>query len=256
MMKNGELILIGQFAQKANVSIRTLQYYDKIGLLKPSLMDERGRRLYQDSDLVLLHQITTLKSLGMTLDEIKNRVMPVQSSEDVKHILKHQQQLLKEQISKAQKILQSIDLIADEIETSNIVDWTKYANMMSLVQANNDYYWMSHYLDQELMDKIAKVHIDDTEHAADWLKSCLEKAILLDESGASPKDDEAQALVSVWWSYITQYSNGNKDFMQKLFDFYSGDAQWPAEFGEIQRRSQPFMEEAIQYYLTQKGVGI
>ncbi|MGL4337086.1 MAG: MerR family transcriptional regulator [Turicibacter sp.] len=255
-MNEVEHILIGQFAKKANVSIRTLQYYDKIGLLKPSLIDERGRRVYQKSDLVLLHQIMTLKTLGLTLDEIKSHVMPVQNSNDVLLILNHQQNILKEQISKAQKVLQSIDLIKEEIDCSQVVDWSKYANMMALIQENNDYYWMSHYLDSDMMEKISKVHqADESQHlAADWLKHCLEKAIELDEAKVSPTSEKAQELANVWWSYVNQYTNGNQELMQKLFDFYSGDAVWPDEFGEIQRRSQSFMQKAIEYYLNQKGL--
>ena len=40
----------GEFAKKANVSIRTIRYYDKQGLLKPAGMSEAGYRLYTDSD--------------------------------------------------------------------------------------------------------------------------------------------------------------------------------------------------------------
>lgn len=46
------------------VTIRTLQYCDKEGLLSPSEESEGDRRLYTDKDLVMLHQILSLKSLG------------------------------------------------------------------------------------------------------------------------------------------------------------------------------------------------
>ncbi len=61
----------GQFAQKAAVSVRTLQYYDKVGLLSPSLYTEAGYRLYTDEDLSSLQQILALKFLGFSLEEIK-----------------------------------------------------------------------------------------------------------------------------------------------------------------------------------------
>ena len=46
---------VGELAKKMGVTIRTLQYYDKEGLLSPSAESEGGRRLYTDKDLVLLH---------------------------------------------------------------------------------------------------------------------------------------------------------------------------------------------------------
>lgn len=57
---------VGELAKKMNVTVRTLQYYDKEGVLSPSAESEGGRRLYTDKDLVLLHQILSLKSLGFS----------------------------------------------------------------------------------------------------------------------------------------------------------------------------------------------
>ena len=48
---------VGEAAKKIGVTVRTLQYYDKKGLLSPSAESEGGRRLYTDKDLVTLHQI-------------------------------------------------------------------------------------------------------------------------------------------------------------------------------------------------------
>ena len=48
---------VGQLAKKMGVTVRTLQYYDKEGVLSPSAESEGGRRLYTDKDIVLLHQI-------------------------------------------------------------------------------------------------------------------------------------------------------------------------------------------------------
>lgn len=62
---------IGEVAKKMNVTVRTLQYYDREGLLSPSAISEGGRRLYTDKDIVTLHQILSLKHLGFTLNDIK-----------------------------------------------------------------------------------------------------------------------------------------------------------------------------------------
>ena len=57
---------VGEVAKKMNVSVRTLQYYDKEGLLVPSAESEGGRRLYTDKDMIQLHQILSLKHLGFS----------------------------------------------------------------------------------------------------------------------------------------------------------------------------------------------
>lgn len=60
----------GEFAKMANLSIRTIRYYDKIGLLKPSLIADNGYRLYTDKDFIKLQKILSLKYLGFSLDDI------------------------------------------------------------------------------------------------------------------------------------------------------------------------------------------
>ena len=62
---------ISQVAELTGVSTRTLQYYDEIGLLKPSELTESGYRLYDDEALQKLQQILFFKELGFKLKEIK-----------------------------------------------------------------------------------------------------------------------------------------------------------------------------------------
>ena len=56
-------IFVGELAKKTGVTVRTLQYYDRVGLLKPTL-SEGGRRMYSRDDILKLQQILFLKSLG------------------------------------------------------------------------------------------------------------------------------------------------------------------------------------------------
>ncbi|MCW3053630.1 MAG: MerR family transcriptional regulator, partial [Chthonomonadales bacterium] len=62
---------IGEFAGRAGVTVRTLRFYDKVGLLAPSAMTEAGYRLYAEQDLSTLQHILALKFLGFSLVEIK-----------------------------------------------------------------------------------------------------------------------------------------------------------------------------------------
>ncbi len=64
----------GQAAKIMGVTVRTIQYYDTKKLLVPSAVSEGGRRLYTHRDLIKLHQILSLKSLGFSLDDIRERL--------------------------------------------------------------------------------------------------------------------------------------------------------------------------------------
>ena len=54
----------------AGVTLRTIRYYDKIGLLKPSHILDNGYRQYCNKDLITLQKILALKELGFSLEEI------------------------------------------------------------------------------------------------------------------------------------------------------------------------------------------
>lgn len=62
---------VGQVSELAGVSIRTLHYYDRIGLLCPSSRTDAGYRLYSDEDLRRLQQILLFRELEFSLEDIR-----------------------------------------------------------------------------------------------------------------------------------------------------------------------------------------
>ena len=71
-IKEERLYKIGMFSKMNHVTLKTLRYYDTIGLLKPSYIDDtNGYRYYTSKQLPILHQILALREAGFTLDEIK-----------------------------------------------------------------------------------------------------------------------------------------------------------------------------------------
>ena len=92
--KNGAIpqgyMTVGELAKTMKTTVRTLQYYDKEGLLKPSSESEGGRRLYKHNDIFKLHQIQSMKFLGFSLKEIKDRLVTPYSKPDVASALTEQ----------------------------------------------------------------------------------------------------------------------------------------------------------------------
>ena len=74
---------VGEVAKKMGVTSVLWQYYDKEGLLSPTAESEGGRRLYTDKDLITLHQIISLKSLGFSLNDIKERLISLETPANV-----------------------------------------------------------------------------------------------------------------------------------------------------------------------------
>ena len=86
------MMTVNEVSKLAGVSIRTLQYYDSIGLLKPAEYTESGYRLYDDAAMERLQQILLFRELEFPLKEIKEIV--TRPDFDKKKALEQQIELL------------------------------------------------------------------------------------------------------------------------------------------------------------------
>lgn len=121
----------GEFAKMANVSQRTIRYYDKIGLLKPSFIMENGYRQYSEKDFIKLQKIIALKHLGFSIEDIFPMVNNDQKLEDS---LRLQISLINSRIANLQILKDALQTTTKQIE-NNSFDWK---NLISLVQMTND----------------------------------------------------------------------------------------------------------------------
>ncbi len=75
-----ELIKVGDLARATNRTVRTLRYYEELGLLRPARRSEGGFRLYAPQDTRRVEMITELQELGLSLEKIASIVRSWQSS--------------------------------------------------------------------------------------------------------------------------------------------------------------------------------
>lgn len=122
----------GEFAKKANVSIRTIRYYDKQDLLKPAGMSESGYRLYTDSDFARLQKILSLKYLGFSLDEIRFITVNDKDSNYVKESLQLQQGLVKKQLEHWKLVEQTLADTLELVQDDSRIDWNRILHLIHI----------------------------------------------------------------------------------------------------------------------------
>jgi len=105
----------GEIAKICDVTVRTIQFYDTKQILIPSELTAGGRRLYSDLDLERLKLICLLKSLGLSLDAIKEILKSENQTKILKTLLIEQSKQISLELSKKQKQLSTIDLIIENI---------------------------------------------------------------------------------------------------------------------------------------------
>ena len=131
---------VGEVAKKMGVTVRALQYYDREKILTPSCFSEGGRRLYSDKDIVELHQILALKSLGFSFDEIKKRTVTINTPQKAIDALTEQSKAIQTQIDALSQSLREIEVLKEEIKQIQTVDFAKYADIIVNLQMGNKYY--------------------------------------------------------------------------------------------------------------------
>lgn len=145
---------VGEMAKKMGTTVRTLQYYDKEKILCPSAESEGGRRLYTDKDLVKLHQIMSLKSIGFSLDDIRKNMTSFNTPDDVAKALSQQAEDIKRKIEALSNSLDDIERLREEVLQMQSVDFKKYADIIVNLQMKNNYYSLIKRFDEKTLDHI------------------------------------------------------------------------------------------------------
>lgn len=156
----------GQFARLANVSERTIRYYDKIGLLKPSFVMENGYRQYSDLDLLKLQKILSLKHLGFSIEEIFPMVM---DNTNIKESFELQIDLIEDKISH----LQSLKDALKRASNSSNLSWNM---ILSLVQlSNEETNIIEQYKNAKNLNDRIRLHEKYSTNSQGWFNWLFEK---------------------------------------------------------------------------------
>ena len=127
----GEFYTSGEFARKANVTIRTIRFYDKQGILKPSRVSDSGYRLYTDEDFGRLQKILSLKYLGFSLEEIMAMTIN-DDAEDIVYSLELQKDLIRKKIRHLEMMERTLDDTFQIVKSSGVIDWNRILNLIHI----------------------------------------------------------------------------------------------------------------------------
>lgn len=158
MTKKIDYLTTGQLAKSTGITVRTLRYYDQIGLLIPQDYGTGSTRLYTKDDIIRLQRIQVLKYLGLSLQEIQDILnTDTQSKGEIRHSLQAQLDVIYQKIAHMvhvvraiQKIMElttngthefDIDQLVDVIQTIQMEqNWGEQYRTASLLQSRINLY--------------------------------------------------------------------------------------------------------------------
>ncbi|MFC5468497.1 methyltransferase domain-containing protein [Cohnella suwonensis] len=141
-MKRGdkEYLTTGQIAKRTGMTIRTLRYYDQIGLLKPSYYNHASVRLYGREDLVRLQKIHALKYIGLNLAEIRQIIHDGAFPEqDLRSSLLMQKEVIRHKMSHMQYVSKAIDEALELLKDTAEADWDSLSDIIQMIHTENNW---------------------------------------------------------------------------------------------------------------------
>ncbi len=244
---------VGETAKKMGATVRTLQYYDKEGLLSPSAQSEGGRRLYTDKDLVTLHQIISLKSLGFSLADIKQRLISLETPADVANALTEQADDIRREIEQLTASLTAIEQLKAEVLQMQTVNFKKYADIIVNLQMKNDFYPLIKRFDDDTLDHIRSRF--DKESGLDFMdrfNRLSDEILQLQKENIPPESERCQQVVKEYWGLIVEFTNDDMSMLPKLMEAGSIDTAANA-WEERQKIVNDYVEPALQIYFSRLG---
>ncbi|MCX4378038.1 MerR family transcriptional regulator [bacterium 1xD8-6] len=245
---------VGEVAKKLGTTVRTLQYYDKEGLLSPSTKSEGGRRLYTDKDLITLYQIVSLKSLGFSLDDIKQRLISLETPTDVANALTEQADNIRGKIERLTASLTAIEQLKAEVLQMQTVNFKKYADIIVNLQIKNSSYYLIKRFDDDTLDHIRnRFNRESGLNFMDRFNRLSDEIIQLQKENVPPESEKSQRIVKEYWGLIMEFTNGDMSMLPKLMEIGNIDTATNA-WEERQKNVNDYLEPALQVYFSKLGI--
>ncbi|PGT88780.1 MerR family transcriptional regulator [Bacillus sp. AFS040349] len=243
---------IGEFSKKTATTIRTLHYYDELGLLKPSYVTEKGRRYYTNKDFVTLQRIVTLKFLGYSLEQIKGFFQ--KETWDLKDTLTFQRKEMIQKKEQIENVIKALDRALHIVEDHKEIDPSIFITLINTVQMENEQKeWLKGYIDEELVDEIYSVpESKQLELEKKWVEISTELKKL---TNLVPEDSQVQELIDEMMYLVKDLTGDDLGFVQEISDKEVEDDRWLFH-SPFSSEEEEWMAKAFDVYLKKKGVNV
>lgn len=238
---------VKEVADLVGISVRTLHYYDEIGLFTPEDTTESGYRLYSENGLATLQQILFFKELGFPLKKIK-KIM-ASPTYDQNEALEVQRNML---LEKRRRMDDMITMINKTIEnTKGEINMSNTEKFAGFDFSHNPY-------EQEARNRWGDKAVDESNKKVSGMSE--NKQTELDEEfdaiyrklatlrHQSPESNDAQAVIEEWYVYLNKMGDYSLDAFKGLGQMYVDDERFTNNIDKFGDGLAAFMRDAMAVY--------
>lgn len=244
---------VKQVARSSGVTVRTLHFYDEIGLLKPAYYGDNGYRYYEKDQLLTLQQIMFYRELNVPLEQIK-AILSSPGFDRVMALKAHRERLAGE-VNRYRRLLETIDAT---IAGMNGDDEMSSEEMFQGFSPEKQKQYEKDLVDMYGEGMQAKID-DSKRRIKDWTKadfaaSTAKWQAFLEALGAIAKDGkaadsaEAQALIPTHRQWLEPYWTPVRASYIGLGQMYASHPDFRKQFDAVHEGLADFCAEAMRVY--------
>ncbi len=253
-MVNHEHFSVKQLSEMAGISVRTLHYYDQIGLLNPRRTHGNNYRIYDRESLFKLQQIMFYRELDLSLEEI-SRIMSKPDFNLVSALEDHRE-ALKTRLERLNTLLKTVDRTINNLKGQLTMSENQLFNGFSEEQLEEYEKEAAERWDPEMVHNSNRRWNAMSQTAKNALMDNGEKITLafrdaMPKGAASP---EAQQQVAAWKQHIGSFYECTDEVLLGLGQMYVEDERFKAFYDRLDPRLAEFINEAIKVFCAARGV--
>lgn len=218
-MENQEpTFAISEFGRRARITVRTLRFYEELGLLSPAQQNSSGHRLYGLAELAKLQQIQSLKFLGYSLQEIKN--LNGNNMDAFSHLEKSlpwQHKLLTEKRNELNQAIEAVERVQFMMKEGKLITWPVLSSLLYQMEHEQDQIeWVKEYFPDDIANQFFSLPKEQRQQMdmemLDWL-AAVKKLI---KEGASPQSPEAFDVLLKLTDLATKHVDNKDELAEQL----------------------------------------
>ena len=235
---------IKEFAQFTGVSVRTLHYYDEIGLLRPAEVDKHtGYRYYDEQSLLRMQEILFYRELDFSLKSI-GEILSTPNYDKCK-ALEEQKQLLKLKKERLERLIAAIDGAMKGENVMQAFDNSDFEQYKEEVQER----WGKTDAYKEHKEKTKQYSKERWSNLGAWMNEIFGRFAVCKDAGAEPGSPEVQELVRTLQDHITtNYYTCTKQILAGLGQMYVADERFRDNIDRAGAGTAEFVSKAIEIY--------
>lgn len=218
---------VGDLAKQTQLSVRTLHYYEEIGLLSASERTESGHRLYTEADIERLQRILSLRGLGFSLEDIQQCLD--QPEYELAPLIDLHIARLESEMALQQRIHQKLTMLRRRLRDEGSIPVTQFLETMEAITM------LDNYLTPEQVKAVHTAHQEDAEAnrfaiRQQWqdLFAAMQTHI---DAGDDPTSPPVQALAAKWRALVETSTKGDKALAASVAKMYQESPEARARAG-------------------------